>query len=486
MRSDDGPAPTAAAGPSDDARGAWRRRLLSIGVAAGLFGASLDSTVNVALPSLAAAFRSDQAGLQWIIIAFVTTNMALSIGAGSAGDRFGQERLFRWGLVLYAAAMLLIALAPDLRALVAFRVVQGVAAAVVLAAGPALAASTFPAAVRGRVLGVTAGMQAAGSVASGFGGGLLIDLLGWQAIFVGRVPFLLGAALLVWMIPRTRSAAATADATIRFDVTGALTLALALASLVIGVNLAARDATSFLAPALMALAIVMAIVFVRWERRAAAPMLDVTVLRRRPVRVALGTVFLSSLGMFTIWFIFPFFVSDVLGRGPRTLGALFGIQGTAMAAAGPLGGWLTDRLPPARVLTLAGLAVVTGLALIARLGPDSGLWAATIPLILAGAGQGALVPASWTLALGAFPAGRSGTAFGALNLGRSLGVVLSVALFSAILALREAAHRAAVGDEAVAHLAAFRETFALAALVAAAGVGCSLLAWRSEEQVDTP
>jgi len=88
--------------------------------------------------------------------------------------------------------------------------------------------------------------------------------------------------------------------------------------------------------------------------------------------------------------------------------------------------------------------------------------------VLTGIGQGALGTAGWTLVFNNVPGARSGTASGALNLGRSMGVVRSVALFSAIFAAREQAH-----------VEAFRETFRLGALVVLAGVGCSLLAWRT-------
>ncbi|MDA0302114.1 MAG: MFS transporter, partial [Chloroflexi bacterium] len=149
-----------ATGTATASIGQGGRWLIVASVSVGLFAAALDTTVNVALPAMSQSLGVSLPALQWIIIAFVATNTALSVGAGSAADRFGAERFFLGGLLLYALAMLLIALAPNLQVLVALRVLQGVAAAAVLTVGPVLVAAVFPAGERGRVLGATASAQA--------------------------------------------------------------------------------------------------------------------------------------------------------------------------------------------------------------------------------------------------------------------------------------------------------------------------------------
>jgi DHA2 family methylenomycin A resistance protein-like MFS transporter len=165
----------------------------------------------------------------------------------------------------------------------------------------------------------------------------------------------------------------------------------------------------------------------------------------------------------------------VLGHGVRSLGVLFGVQGLAMAIASSIAGRVSDRTHPARVMTLAGLAITAGLLWVASLPATSGLTAAALPLVLTGGGQGAMVTAAWTFVFSSVPGGRTGTASGALNLGRSMGVVLSVALFSAVFAARQEAYLAKGVSIPVE---AFRETFGVAALVVVAGVGCTVLGWR--------
>ena len=481
-----------ALGSSHLAHDERRRWLITACVGLGLFASALDTTVNVALPTIADEFDADVSAIQWIIIAFVTTSTGLSVSMGSAGDRFGLWRLFRLGLVTYALAMLLIGLAPSLQVLVAFRVLQGVGAAAVMAVGPALVALAFAPGQRGRALGVAGGTQALGAVIAGFGGGVLIDALGWPAIFLGRLPFIAVALLLTVVVLRgvpaeARAATAPAAARGRFDLAGAAALFTAVACLLVGLNLA-RSLGAASAPviALLAGAALGAGVFIRIERQQEWPVLDLALFRLRVFSAAFLTLALSWIGAFTIWFIFPFFVADVLGRGASILGLFLGLMGLCTAIAAPLGGWAADRLRPEWLVAAAAAALAAALLWIGTLGTGASLVAVALPLALAGAAQGTLRAAARTLVFNSVPGSRLGTASGALNLGMSMGVVLSVALFSALFSMREDAHIAQLvatglsesAAEVPAFVAAFRETFRAGALIALAGAACSLFGWR--------
>ena len=466
-----------------------RRRWLIAGcVSLGLFASALDTTVNVALPTIAAAFDTDLASLQWIIIAFVTTGTALGVSMGSAGDRFGLARLFRWGLLVYAVAMLLLGLAPNLVVLVGLRVVQGFASAAVLSVGPAIVASAFSAGERGRALGLIGGTQAFGGVVSGFAGGLLVASFGWPVIFFARIPFLVAALLLAFVVlDDNQPRAIRARIESRFDLRGALALAVAIGSLLVGLNLLRASGVG-LAPALLLLAVtlVAGAAFVHVELRAPWPVLDLALFRRRPFAVAFVTMLLNSLGSFVIFFIFPFFVAEVLGRGAATLGFMLGVQGVCGAVAAPVAGRVADRVPPQRVVTVASIAMAVAVIWMSTLDAASTLVAATVPLALAGVGQGALRAAARTMVFNSVPQTRFGTASGALNLGASMGLVLSVAAFTALFATRSDSHTARllaeglseVAAETPAHVAAFRDTFRVGGLVVVLSVAASLIAWR--------
>ena len=471
-----------------------RRRWLVAGcVSLGLFSSALDLTVNVALPTIADAFETDISSLQWVIIAFVTTSTALGVSMGSAGDRFGLARFFRLGLLTYAVAMLLLGLAPNLVVLVGLRVLQGFAAAAVVSVGPALVALAFSAGERGRALGLIGGTQAFGGVAAGFAGGVLVETFGWPVIFFARIPFLIVALLLAFVVlddGRTRERARRADA--RFDLPGALALAIAVGSLLVGLNLLRASGVGT-APAVLLLLVTVAAaaLFVYIEVRAPWPVLDLSLFRRRPFAAAFLTLLFNSLGSFVIFFIFPFFVADVLDRGAATLGFMLGVQGLCGAGSAPVGGWLADRLPPQRLVTAASVMVAGAVLWISTLDATSTAVAATLPLALAGIGQGTLRAAARTLVFNSVPEDRFGTASGALNLGGSMGLVLSVAAFTAVFATRLDSHTArllaqGLTDAAAAtpaHVEAFRDTFRLGTVVVLIGVAASTLAWRPTRHV---
>jgi EmrB/QacA subfamily drug resistance transporter len=485
-----------------NAASADRRRWLVAGcVSLGLFASALDTTVNVALPTIAEAFDTDLSSLQWVIIAFVTTNTALGVSMGSAGDRFGLARFFRLGLLIYAVAMLLLGLAPNLVVLVGLRVLQGVAAAAVVSVGPALVALAFSAGDRGRALGLVGSTQAFGSVAAGFAGGVLVEAFGWPVIFLARIPFLLVALLLAFVVlddrraddRRTGGRATGAPAT--FDLPGALALAVAVGSLLVGLNLLrATGVGTVPAVLLLFVTVAAAAIFVTVELRAPWPVLDLSLFRRRPFAAAFLTLLFNSLGSFVIFFIFPFFVADVLDRGAATLGFMLGVQGICGAGSAPVGGWLADRFPPQRLVTTASVIVAGAVLWISTLDASSTVVAATLPLALAGIGQGTLRTAARTLVFNSVPQDRFGTASGALNLGSSMGLVLSVAAFTAFFATRLDAHTAQLLAEGLsdaaaatsAHVEAFRETFRLGTLLVLVAVAASTLAWAPQRATRTP
>ena len=328
------------------------------------------------------------------------------------------------------------------------------------------------------------------TVVAGFGGGVLIDAFGWPAIFLGRLPFIAVALLLTVLVLRDASAEgpARAGAAARrpFDLLGAVTLFIAVTCLLVGLNLA-RSIGAESAPVigLLAGAPIVAGMFILVERREESPILDLALFGRRGFTSAFLTLGLSWTGAFTIWFILPFYVADVLGRGASSLGLLLGVMGLCTAVSAPIGGWVADHLRPEWLVTAAAAVVSAALLWVSTLGAEASVVAVALPLAFAGAGQGTLQAAARTLVFNTVPESRFGTASGALNLGRSMGVVLSVALFSAFFLAREDAHSAqlvsggmsASAAEVPAFVAAFQETFSLGTLLALAGAASSLLAW---------
>ena len=463
--------------------GAWGRRLVAAAAGLGMFLAALDISLNVALPSITRDFNTDLQTVQWVIVAFVATRAGLAMGAGSFADRFGLKPVYLFGAATYLVSMFLIAFSPNLETMVGFRVLQALGTGCLFAVSPAVAARVFPAHRRGLGMGFTAASQALGMLAGTVGAGVLLRVFDWEAVFLARAPFALLALLLAakFMGREERS-----DSESSFDLNGAVTLVGAMLCLVIGLRLG--RSVGWTAPevlVLLPLAPVLLAGFWRAEGRAQWPVVPRDMLRARAFVVSALSMFLAHLGVFVIWFIFPFYIADGLGRGPFTLGVILAVMASFHTAFSGVGGWLCDRIGTLSVGVLGLVIIAGGLVYMSFLDADSGMFQVGLRISVVGIGLGLFQAAAYALMLGSVSPERFGTASAALSLGQAFGTVLSVAVVGGIFALSSEHHldRLAgaglpvVEQEAKAFIQAFQDVFRLGAVIAAAGAGIFLVSW---------
>ena len=247
----------------------------------------------------------------------------------------------------------------------------------------------------------------------------------------------------------------------------ALTLALLLC-LMIGLRLG--QAIGWAAPvvlALLAAAPVVLAALVWVERRAANPVLPGALVRRRGFRTATAAMFLGHFAQFVIWFIFPFYITDALGRGSLTLGIMLATISTSNILSSPIGGWLCDRWSVRPVGTLGLSAVSAGLLGMSLLDGDSAIWHPAATIAVVGLGIGWFQSAAYALMLGSVPAARYGTASGAMSLAQASGTVLCVAVVGAVFAGLTEYYAAGGATATGAFLLAYRDVFRIGAATAA-------------------
>ena len=455
-----------------------RRRDILIGATSGLamFLAALDFSVNVALPEIAADLDADLQSVQWALVVFMGIRASLVLGAGSFADRFGLRRVYLWGGMAYLVSMFCIALSPDLASVVGFRVLHGIGTACMYAVAPAIAANLFPPHRRGLSMGFTTANQALGMVAGTIGAGLLVGAgwLGWdwEWVFWGRVPFMAVALIFAWLFldrdpPISRQGPA-------FDLTGTLTLALGLMCLIVGTRLGREigwDTWQVLA--LLVLTPVALALFWRIERTAPWPVLPLWLFRNRGFVVSGACSAFVYLSAFVVWFIFPFYVADTLGRGPEVLGVMMATASLCGVAMSLSGGWLSDRIGTQFVGSVGLLGIAAGLAMMGLLDAESSLAEATLWVSLTGAGNGFVQAACYSLVMKSVNPDRFGTAGAMLSLTQALGSISAIVIFGGVFAFREDQHLAqlagTVGAEASAFLRAYRDVFMMGAAVAVVG-----------------
>ena len=330
-------------------------------------------------------------------------------------------------------------------------------------------------------MGFTAASHALGTLAGTIGAGLLLRVFAWESVFLGRVPFALLALLLAakFMGREERS-----DSESSFDLNGAVTLIGAVLCLVIGLRLG--RSVGWTAPEVLVLLLVAPVLlagFWRAEERAQWPVLPRDMLRARAFIVSSLSMFLAHLGVFVIWFIFPFYVADGLGRGPLTLGVTLAVMASLNTAFAGVGGWICDRVGTLPVGVLGLFIMAVGLMYMSFLDADAGLSQVGLRIAIVGIGLGLFQAAAYALMLGSVSSERFGTASAALSLGQAFGTVLSVAVVGGIFALSNEHHLDRLADtglpllqqEAKAFISAFQDVFRLGAVIAVAAAGIFLL-----------
>ncbi|MET7701131.1 MULTISPECIES: MFS transporter [unclassified Streptomyces] len=392
----------------------------------------LDITVvNVALPSIREDLGASFSDLQWVIDAYALTLAAFVLTTGSLADRLGRRRVFACGLVVFALASLMCALAPDPLFLNLARAVQGVGGAAMFAVSLALVAQEFPA---GRERGMAMGLYGATiGLAVAIGpliGGALTDGLGWQSIFYLNVP--IGAAALVVTYAKLRESR-DPNAT-RVDWPGVATFSVALFLLVWALVRGNDEGWgSALIVSLFAGAALLLAAFLVIETRVREPMLPLGLFRRRAFVGVQLAAFGVSAAMFAMFLYVTLYMQNFLGLSPYATGVRYLPITVASFLVAPVAGALLSRVQ-ARLMLSVGLAAVgVGLLLWGGIQTDSRWTTLLAGFLIGGAGIGLINPVIADVAVSVVPTERSGMAAGINDTFRQVGIAVGTAVWGAIL-----------------------------------------------------
>ena len=416
-----------------------RWRMLAVALV-GMFMAIFDFyVVNIATPSLQSQLHLGEAGLELVIGGYTFTYASLLITGGRLGDVFSYRRLFLTGMSLFTVASLLCGLAQNGEELVLARLVQGLAAALMVPQVVALITVTFPPADRPRALswfGVTVGLA---SVSGQILGGLLLSgdvfALGWRVIFLVNLP--IGLITLGFghrLLPRTRAARRP-----RQDPLGTLGVSAGLGLAILPIIIGRAEGWPAWGWIMLALAVPVLAVTLRYEQglpaRGGEPLLDLRLLRTRSFAIGLLTII--GIMAFYSGFIFglTLFLQAGLHLSPLQAGLTFGPMGLGFAASALLARPLTVRFGPA-VISAGQFLLVTGLVVLlieARLaGTDLGAVHVVGPMILVGLGTGLTIPSLTGVVVSQVALPQAGLASGLLVTGQQFANTIGVAGFGVL------------------------------------------------------
>lgn len=462
-------------------------------VCLGLFMTTLDaSIVNIALPSIAHAFGSPLSGaVEWIIICYLVVVGGLLLTFGRLSDMVGRSSIWMTGLAIFTVGSAACGAAPSLTLLIAARALQGVGGALMLSTSVALLSGAVPATQRGRTLGWGALATALGGSAGPTIGGFLTAYATWRWIFYINVPLgLVAIVATLRLIPPTIDRSGE-----KFDAWGALLLAIALASLNLGLSFGQKwgwTSPSVLGTLLIGVASLAVGVLV--EERSPHPIIDPRLFRNRVFVSAVASLLCSNLAMFAVGFLLPFYFEELRGFSPEHTGLLLTPFPVAMAIVAPMAGALSDRVGSRWLAPLALAITAAALLLLTQVDATTPLSGIVWRLALAGVGLGLFQSPNTRSLMSAAPESQQGMASGVFATTRVTGQALSVAVAGAVFAsLGGAAAGSALGaggtkllvtgDAALA--AAFLRGFdaALATCAAFAALGALMALMRGPERL---
>ena len=382
-----------------------------------------ETVMAVALPSIDASFDASLATVQWSVTAYVLAFAAFLIPAGRLVDAAGARRVFVWGAALFAVASGACALAPTVGWLIGARVAQGLGAAVLAPASFAIVVGAFPAGERGRALGLWAAAAAVGAAVGPLGGGVLIELFGWEAIFVMGVPIALGGlAIALAVVPRGAPGAAPGPAPLSVLLLGA-GLTLVLFGLEQGerVNVLAGAAIVALGAALLA------VVAVR-DARDQHPLLELRLLRIPSYLGVNAALLVAAIAWLAMLLLQGIYLQSVHALTPLEAGlALMPLTGAAIVSA-PIAGHWAERVG-ARSLVVGGMGcLAASLALLAIVDAGTAYWPhLALAYALNGIGWGMLQTPIETEAVHSVGEPRAGFVSGFLGMTYQVGAALGIA-----------------------------------------------------------
>jgi EmrB/QacA subfamily drug resistance transporter len=387
------------------------------------------SVINVALPAIQDALAASVPQLQGIATAYTVALASLALAGGAAGDRFGKRRLFVCGAVGLAVASLGCGLAATATALIAFRALQGLAAALLVPNSLALLSASFPKAERGRAIGAWTGATAFFGAGGPILGGWLVDVASWRAAFLAVVPLALVAVLVArWRVPDPPVLRRAPPV----DWVGAVLSTFGIGGLISAIILSTtHGGAAFL---LLAIGMLALGSFARLERRTPAPMVPPRLWSSGSFLAINALTLLLYFAVTSAFFLLPFDLIQVQHYSATQTGAAFLPFAILVGGVSRFAGGTTDRWGPRRTLLLGSLATAAGLAGFALPGVGGSYWSTFFPpMVIVGLGMALCATPLTTIALDAVAPSEAGVAAGVNGTFARVAALLAVAVSGVLM-----------------------------------------------------
>ena len=403
-------------------------------VGAGVFLSTMDSSmINVALPFVMESFGAPLRSVQWVVLIYLLSITVTLLFWGIVADRFGKFSTYLIGILIFLSASVGCAMAPTLTLLIILRFVEGLGAAMLMAAGPTIIRDVFPNHQLGRGLGLVGIATSAGLMSGPLVGGLLISVFSWRAIFLACVPvgiLMIGGG--VWVMKNGRQTAPPVPKR-AFDWRGAVLWALLITSLVLYAHFLPILSAFWKMAGAGGLAL-LGVLFYLSETTRKSNILPLHLFPKSYYHIGLITASLSFAVLFGVLILMPFYLTHIKGLKANLVGTVMMAVPLTLFVVSPTAGMLYDRIG-SRYLTTIGLSLCTlALLLLAAIDQSTGLAMIFFILALLGMGQSMFLAPNTASLLSRIPDVDAGITSGLLATSRNLGMLAGAAFGAMIFA----------------------------------------------------
>ena len=399
------------------------------------------SMLSNALPHIAEDLGLSQTSQTWVVDAYALTLAALLLVAGALGDRFGRRGALLTGTVVFGLGSVLSAFADSGSALIAFRAISGIGAALIMPGTLSTITSVFPPEGRAKAVGIWAGFAGAGGTLGMLGSGLLLESFWWGSIFVATA--LLSAVAFVAIalaVPSTKS-----EEHVSLDPPGALLAALGIAGLVFGIiEGPERGWGSPVTLVGLVVGVVALCTFVWWELRTPSPLLDPRLFRLRGFATGSASLLVMFLAMFGFFLVAVQFLQLLLGFSPLKAAVALLPMSMVVLPLSAMAATFAERYGQRRIAALGMLIGAAGMASFGTIRADSGYLHFLACLLTVGVGFALAMTPSTTAIVSSLPVSKQGVASAVNDTAREVGAALGVAVMASAF---NSAYRGSIGSK---------------------------------------
>jgi len=399
-----------------------KRSILFVATFAAFLTPFLGSAVNLALPSIGKDMNASAIGLGWVISSFILSSAIFLLPFGRLADIIGRKKVFSTGILLFTVSTFLIIFSKSITSLIILRVFQGLASAMIFGTSLAIITSVFQPGERGKAMGINITAVYLGLSLGPVIGGILTQYFGWRSIFAFLVPFGIISLILINRKIKTEWSESAGE---KFDWKGSVIYGIALATFMYGFSkLPSPQGWIF-----GSVGIVMAVVFLLFEKNLTNPVFDVRLIIRNRVFAFSGMAALINYSATSATgFFISLYLQYLKDFDARTAGMIMISQPIAMTLLSPVAGRLSDKRNPGVIASLGMGLTAAGLILLCFLKVTTPTYLIVLLLIMMGIGFGLFSSPNSNAIMSSVEKKHLGVASGVVGTMRMVGQMMSMGI----------------------------------------------------------